>query len=127
MGWMVRGRQLHLSDLIVGQITGGIGRPQITGGCFRSHAEVPATDIQPSAGGAASRYIRSLVFQSAHQRIGYVRPHLAERASANVAEGVMPPKLIGVDGAIPTHATDAAPGAVAFIHLEEFQDFGGPW
>ncbi len=62
----------------------------------------------------------SLVFQFGHERIGKIRPNFAERSIQDIAEAYVSPKLVGMDGTVPTNAPDAPSGAVPFIHLEEF-------
>ena len=69
----------------------------------------------------------SLIFQFRHKRIGKIRPNLAEGSIQDIAETLVSPELVGVNGTVPADASDTPPGTVPFIHLEEFQDLPCLW
>ena len=56
----------RLGNLLIGQVAGRIRSPHIVCYRFRPNSEIPAADIQPAAGGAASFYMFFLVLQLAH-------------------------------------------------------------
>jgi len=57
-----------LRDFLIGQITCGIGTPEVADG-FGAYAEVAAADIEPSAGCAPAFYMQPLILQLLHERV----------------------------------------------------------
>ena len=84
---------------------------------FGSDTEVTAADVQPSALRAAGFYMLLFFFQLHEEVIGWIGPDVAESTFAHIAETVMSPKLVRMDGAVPRNASDAAAGVVPFVHL----------
>lgn len=117
---------LRFSYLLIGQIARRIGRPQIAGGRLGPHPEVAPADVQPAAGGAAPGHVGPLVLELAQHRVAGVGPDLAEGPLAHVAQLQVPPELVRVHLAVPGHAPDAPPRAVALVPVEELQHLGGP-
>ena len=74
------------------------------------------------AGGATTFDMRPFVLELHQQRLGPVRPDLAEGALPDVSEGDPPPELVGVDFPVPTDAADPVAGAVSLVHPEKLQD-----
>ena len=66
------------------------------------------------------------VLQLAHERLGQVGPYFGKGTVLDIAETVMAPELIRMDTAVPADTPDSPAGAVAFVHLEKFQDFRAP-
>jgi hypothetical protein len=113
------------ANLLVGKITSRVSGPQITCHGLRADPKVAGTDVKPSALGATAFDILLFVLKLLHELVGCIGPDFAERALSHVAKAVMPPELIRMDGAIPTHTPDSAARVVPFIHLQEFKNFLG--
>ena len=50
-------------NLLVGQVTGGVGGPEVAGGGLGPDAEVPRAQVQKAAGAAAPFQVRPLVLE----------------------------------------------------------------
>src|SRR4030042_1430467 len=122
----LRSRPTLLFYLLVRQVAGGVGRPDVSRHRLRPGAEIAAADVEPAAGRTAPLHVGLLVLALRQQGIGHVGPDFTERALPDVPERDSPPELVGVDLAVPAYAADPVAGAVPLVHHEEFQHLGRP-
>ena len=119
---MLSGR-LFNADFFVGEVAGGIFGPNVAVDGFGSGAEVAAADVEESAFCTAAFYVGSFVFKLVQKFDIGVCPDFGERSFQYVAEYVVAPELVGADFAVPGNTAETAAGAVAFVELQEFENF----
>ena len=88
---------LKSPDFSICEVTGGIGRPKITGRGFGPDPKISSADIQPAARTAATLHVLLFFFEFGHQWLTLIRPYFTERAVPDIAERIMAPELIGMD------------------------------
>ena len=99
------------SDFFVRQVACWILAPDVARCGLAARAEVSAAKVEPAASAAAS--LDEFLFPP-HEGQKRVRrriaPYPGERLFKHVADGMIAPELIGIDGTIPGYAGYALPG-----------------
>src|SRR4030042_1110119 len=86
----------HL-QLAVRQIARRVLRPAVAVVRLGARPQVAVADLEVAAAGAPPADVSLTVAEDGQRRVAAVRPDLAERPLADVAEAVAPAKLVGVD------------------------------
>ena len=84
------------AKLRVGQIAGGIGRPEVAGERLSPHPRPAAAEVEERATGATPVDMGPAVPEPGEQRLDRIAPYLPEGALPHAPQRVVGPELVGM-------------------------------
>src|SRR3990172_5355756 len=126
----IRWRIVRLLDgyqakLVIGQMAGRVGGPEIAREGFGSHSRPARAQVKEGATRAAPTDVDLAVPEPGQQRLDRVAPDLLEGARPHTAKGVMGPELVGMHLATIIHVRNGDAGRVAAPPPEQLMNEHG--
>src|SRR3990172_11155242 len=99
--------------LLVAEVGGGVGGPYIAMDRLRPDPEVAPAELLVAAEATAPGQVFPPLPQGLEEGLGRVFPYLGEGPLPDIAQGIVPPELVGVDPSPLIYGPHAPPPAVS--------------